>query len=62
MSSGLGGPAKLTGEVAESDSLSSIGGQGLGVRGHDPSGSVRGCGKLRTLWATSYSESADGWW
>ena len=30
------------GEVAESDSLSSIGGQGLGVRGHDPSGSVRG--------------------
>jgi hypothetical protein len=49
------------GEVAESDSLSSIGGQGLGVRGHDPSGSVRGWGKLRTLCATSYSESAEGW-
>jgi hypothetical protein len=61
MSRGLGGPVRLKGEVAESDSLSSIGGQGLGVRGHDPSGSGRGWGKLRTLCATSYSESTEGW-
>jgi hypothetical protein len=60
MSCGLGGPAKLTGDVAESDSLSSVGGQGLGVRGYNPSGSVRGWGKLRTLCAISY-ESIEGW-
>jgi hypothetical protein len=53
MSCGLGGPAKLIGDVAESDSLSRAGRQGLGVRGYDPSGSERGWGKLRTLGATS---------
>lgn len=60
MSWGLGGPVQLKGDVAESDSLSSIGGQGLGVRGHDPSGSERGWGKLRTLCATSYAGSTEG--
>jgi len=42
ISRGLGGPAQLMGEVAESDSLSSVGGQGLGVRGHDNPGRARG--------------------
>jgi len=60
---GLGGPAILEGEVADSDSsLSNVGVQGLvGVQGRAPSGNVRGWGKLRTMWATSWSASDGGW-